>query len=403
MVTSPIPTADLDVIPRRTRVPSPGPCATTRPTTGTIRAPRPSCRGPSITAPPARRPTRPSWAMCSRRRWTSGRRASGRSVPSDRRPPTRRSRGRSSRRWPSGAGRCSSPSSTGSTAARDACRSRPTPRSTARRERMLDQARHFATLAPNVQVKFPVTEAGLAAIEQATYEGISINATVSFTVPQALAVGEAVERALRRREAEGKDVSHMSPVCTLMIGRLDDWVKVVCERDDIIVDPAAPNWAGIAVFKKAAADLSRARLPLPAAGRRVPAPSPLVGAHRWGRGADDPLPVGAALRGVHGRGPEPVRRPRARRSTWSSCWTWCRTSGAPGSPMGSRSPSSTALARPCGPCGPSSPATGRWSARSTSCCYPTRTCGGAPEGGGQPGFLSASSSWLSVSESSELW
>ena len=120
-------------------------------------------------------------------------------------------------------------------------------------ERMLEQARHFATLAPNVQVKFPATAAGLAAIEQATYEGISINATVSFTLPQALAVGEAVERALRRRESEGLDVSRMAPVCTLMIGRLDDWVKAVCERDDIIIDPAAANWAGIAVFKKAAA------------------------------------------------------------------------------------------------------------------------------------------------------
>ncbi len=120
-------------------------------------------------------------------------------------------------------------------------------------ERMLDQARHFATLAPNVQVKFPVTAAGLAAIEQATYEGISINATVSFTVPQALAVGAAVERALRRREAEGKDVARMSPVCTLMVGRLDDWVKVVCDRDDITIDPAAADWAGIAVFKRVAA------------------------------------------------------------------------------------------------------------------------------------------------------
>ncbi len=118
---------------------------------------------------------------------------------------------------------------------------------------MLDQARHFATLAPNVQVKFPVTAAGLAAIELATYEGISINATVSFTLPQALAVGEAVERALRRREAEGLDVSRMSPMCTLMIGRLDDWVKAVCDRDDIIIDPAAADWAGIAVFKRAAA------------------------------------------------------------------------------------------------------------------------------------------------------
>jgi transaldolase len=118
-------------------------------------------------------------------------------------------------------------------------------------QRMLEQGRYFHTLAPNMQVKFPATSAGLRALEEATYHGVSINATVNFTLPQALAVGEAVERALRRREAEGLDVAHMSPVCTLMIGRLDDWMKAVCERDDIVVDPAAPNWAGIAVLKKA--------------------------------------------------------------------------------------------------------------------------------------------------------
>jgi len=120
-------------------------------------------------------------------------------------------------------------------------------------ERMLEQARRFNTLAPNIQVKFPATSAGIPAMEQATYEGININATVSFTVPQALAVGEAVERGLRRREAEGLDVSSMAPVCTLMIGRMDDWVRQVSERDDVLVDPAALSWAGIAVFKRAAA------------------------------------------------------------------------------------------------------------------------------------------------------
>jgi transaldolase len=120
-------------------------------------------------------------------------------------------------------------------------------------ERMLDQARHFATLAPNILVKFPATSAGIRAIEQATYEGISVNVTVCFTVPQALAAGEAVERGLRRRESDGLDVDHMGPVCTLMIGRLDDWMKALCERDDIIVDPAAPNWAGIAVIKRVGA------------------------------------------------------------------------------------------------------------------------------------------------------
>ncbi len=118
--------------------------------------------------------------------------------------------------------------------------------------RMLEQGRRFAGLAPNMQVKFPATAAGLTAIEEATALGISINATVSFTLPQALAVGAAVERALVRREAAGEDVATMSPVCTLMVGRLDDWMKAVCERDNITVDPAAPNWAGLAVFKRAA-------------------------------------------------------------------------------------------------------------------------------------------------------
>ena len=49
-------------------------------------------------------------------------------------------------------------------------------------------------------VKIPVTQAGVSAIEEATYRGISINATVSFTLPQAIAVAEAVERGLARRE-----------------------------------------------------------------------------------------------------------------------------------------------------------------------------------------------------------
>ena len=120
-------------------------------------------------------------------------------------------------------------------------------------DRMLEQARRFDGLAPNMQVKFPATRAGLTAIEEATFLGISINATVSFTVPQALAVGEAVERGLQRRERAGREIAEMSPVCTLMIGRLDDWMKAIAERDDIAIEPAAPNWAGLAVFKRVAA------------------------------------------------------------------------------------------------------------------------------------------------------
>jgi transaldolase len=117
--------------------------------------------------------------------------------------------------------------------------------------RMTEQAVHFDSLAPNIQVKFPSTAAGLVALEEATAQGVVINATVAFTVAQALAVGTAVERGLRRFEAAGGDTSRFSPVCSLMIGRLDDWMKVLVERDDIALDPNAANWAGLAVFKRA--------------------------------------------------------------------------------------------------------------------------------------------------------
>jgi len=108
----------------------------------------------------------------------------------------------------------------------------------------------FDKLAPNMIVKIPATKAGIAAIEDATHRGISINATVCFTLPQCIAVAEAVERGLRRRESEGKDVKSMGTVCTIMVGRLDDWMKVLLDKRDISVDPGVTEWAGVAVFKK---------------------------------------------------------------------------------------------------------------------------------------------------------
>jgi len=118
-------------------------------------------------------------------------------------------------------------------------------------EKMLEQTLHFESLAPNMQVKIPATAAGIKAMEEATYHGVSINATVCFTVPQSIAVADAVERGLKRREAEGSDTSTMSPVCTIMVGRVDDWLKIVANNHDLIVDPEHLEWAGVAVMKHA--------------------------------------------------------------------------------------------------------------------------------------------------------
>jgi len=115
---------------------------------------------------------------------------------------------------------------------------------------IVEQAVEFNQLAPNMIVKIPVTKEGIPAIEEATYRGISINATVCFTSPQCVAVAEAVERGLKRRERDGKEIKTMGPVCTIMVGRLDDWLKVLLERENISVDPGYLEWAGVAVFKK---------------------------------------------------------------------------------------------------------------------------------------------------------
>jgi transaldolase len=117
-------------------------------------------------------------------------------------------------------------------------------------ERIVRQALEFNQLAPNMIVKIPVTRAGISAIEEVTYQGVSINATVCFTLPQCLAVARAVERGLARREKERKPIDMMGPVCTIMVGRLDDWLKVVAEKENISIDPGYLEWAGVAVFKK---------------------------------------------------------------------------------------------------------------------------------------------------------
>lgn len=118
-------------------------------------------------------------------------------------------------------------------------------------EPMLAQGVEFVTVAPNIIVKFPATRNGIEVMEEATYRGISVNSTVSFSVGQAIAAAEAVERGLRRREREGLPTDDMGPVITIMVGRLEDWLRVQIERDGIVADPSVIPYSGIAVFKRA--------------------------------------------------------------------------------------------------------------------------------------------------------
>jgi transaldolase len=114
-------------------------------------------------------------------------------------------------------------------------------------EKMLAHAKELVALAPNVAIKAPSTAAGIEAMEEMIAAGINVNATVSFSVAQAVAIAEAFERG--RKRAQHPERLH--PWVTIMIGRVDDHVKRVLEKSKASVDPGSPNWAGIAVFKNA--------------------------------------------------------------------------------------------------------------------------------------------------------
>ncbi|WP_224372826.1 transaldolase family protein [Hyalangium versicolor] len=118
-------------------------------------------------------------------------------------------------------------------------------------ERMIEHGLALAALAPNIAIKCPSTKEGIAAMEELTARGININATVSFTVSQVLATAEAVERGLERALRAGAPRERLHPYVTIMVGRVDDHMKRVAERDSVLIDPGYLNWAGIAVFKKA--------------------------------------------------------------------------------------------------------------------------------------------------------
>ena len=86
----------------------------------------------------------------------------------------------------------------------------------------IEGRRLFQTVdRPNLLIKVPGTLAGIPAIEEMLYEGISINITLLFSIQSYEAVAEAYIRALERRAAEGKSVKNIASVASFFLSRLD--------------------------------------------------------------------------------------------------------------------------------------------------------------------------------------
>lgn len=72
----------------------------------------------------------------------------------------------------------------------------------------------------NLLIKIPGTEAGLAAIEEATFRGIPVNVTLLFSTDQYLAQADAWMKGIERRIEEGLDPV-VGSVASLFISRWD--------------------------------------------------------------------------------------------------------------------------------------------------------------------------------------
>jgi transaldolase len=80
---------------------------------------------------------------------------------------------------------------------------------------------------------------------------VSINVTVSFSVPQAVQAAAAIERGLNRRTADGLPEREFGSVVTIMGGRLDDWLKQIASQQRLLIEPGYLDWAGVAALKRA--------------------------------------------------------------------------------------------------------------------------------------------------------
>jgi len=117
------------------------------------------------------------------------------------------------------------------------------------RDCMFAMAQRFHAWAPNIAVKLPATAAGLDVLEECVAQGITVTATVSFTVPQVIAIAERHRAgSIRAREAG------IEPGCcfaVIMIGRLDDYLREIAHDSFPAVQESDIQQAGLAVTKRA--------------------------------------------------------------------------------------------------------------------------------------------------------
>ena len=122
----------------------------------------------------------------------------------------------------------------------------------------LAEARRFwrALERPNVLIKVPGTDAGLAAIQQLIAEGINVNVTLLFGLPRYRQVVEAYLAGLEDRAAHGRPVDRVASVASFFLSRIDTLIDPMLEK---LVAAGGEN-AGLAYDLRGQAAIASAKL-----------------------------------------------------------------------------------------------------------------------------------------------
>jgi transaldolase len=120
-------------------------------------------------------------------------------------------------------------------------------------EGMVSQARRIHAARPNIMVKMPGTKEGIEGVRILTEQGIPTNVTLSFTLPQMIAVGEAARAGLEAAKKRGTDLRYWRSGAVMMFGRYEDHpaFRAQAKERGIELSDADLRWAGIAIFRKA--------------------------------------------------------------------------------------------------------------------------------------------------------
>ncbi len=113
-----------------------------------------------------------------------------------------------------------------------------------------DASRLFAAVSrPNVMIKIPGTQAGIAAIRESVARGININVTLLFDVDRYEAVANAYIDGLEQLAKAGKPIARVASVASFFVSRVDTAVDAQLQdqpQHQALLGTAAVNNAKVA-------------------------------------------------------------------------------------------------------------------------------------------------------------